>query len=174
MKPIEIAQLAARYSTQLSWVVERVCVAIMILLVLDVWLGVVARYLIPMPITFTEETARYLMIWMALLAISSGISRRDHIGVEFVFDMLPRGLSRWVLLGLDLLAFVFFLLLFIYGIDMVERGSKTFTMIFGIKKAIPFAAVPTAALLCCIQLVLVMIRDQIYFNHDPDAAGEAS
>lgn len=164
MKALDIAELTARLSAQLSWFVERICVALMIMLVLDVWLGVVARYLIPIPITFTEEMARYLMIWMALLAVSCGISRREHIGVEFVFNMLPKGLSRWVLLLLDILAFVFFLLLLIYGIDMVERGGKTFTMIFGVKKAIPFAAVPCAAFLCCIQLVLVTIRDQLYFG----------
>ncbi len=159
-----IAQLSAQASEQLSWIVERICVALMILLILDVWLGVVARYLIPLPITFTEETARYLMIWMALLAVSVGISKREHIGVEFIFDMLPKNMRRWVLLILDVIAFVFFLVLFIYGLDMVARGTTSYTMIFGINKALPFAAVPTAALICCIQLVLVAVRDQLYFD----------
>ena len=159
-----LAQKLADTSARLSWVVERVCVALMILLILDVWLGVVARYLIPMPITFTEEAARYLMIWMALLAVSVGITKREHIGVELLFEKFPRTLRRWLLLGLDILAFVFFLVLFIYGIDMVIRGTKSYTMIFGLNKSLPFAAVPTAAFLCCVQLVLVALRDQLFFN----------
>ena len=63
-------------SRRLNWVVERFCVLLMFLLVLDVWLGVMARYVLPIRVTFTEELARYLMIWMALLAVSSGISHR--------------------------------------------------------------------------------------------------
>ncbi|MFT6775565.1 MAG: TRAP-type C4-dicarboxylate transport system permease small subunit [Paracoccaceae bacterium] len=77
---------------------ERTCVALLALFVLDVWLGVVARRIIPLPITFTEELARYLMIWMALLAVSCEIAHREHIGVEFVFSRLPGGIPagwRW-------------------------------------------------------------------------------
>lgn len=159
-----IALFAASTSTRLSWIVERVCVVLMVLLILDVWLGVVSRYLINLPITFTEEAARYLMIWMALLAVSVGISRREHIGVEFLFDMLPKGMRRWILLLIDIIALGFFLILFIYGIDMVVRGTKSYTMIFGLNKALPFAAVPVASFICCLQLCLVAIRDQFYFE----------
>ena len=55
---------------RLTRTIDLVCVALMIVLVLDVWLGVFARYVWPLPITFMEEAARYLMIWVALLAVS--------------------------------------------------------------------------------------------------------
>ncbi len=157
---------AGTQSARLDRLVEGVCVGLAVLLVLDVWLGVVARYLLPLPITFMEEAARYLMIWMALLAVSCGISRREHIGVELLFDKFPRN-GRRVLLGLlDLLAFAFFALLLFYGIGMVEKGAKHFTMIYGLSKALPFAAVPVAAALACIQLPLVAIRDQARFEDE--------
>ncbi len=50
-----IAHRAIRISRQVNWFVERACVALMVLLVLDVWLGVLARYVIPFEVTFTEE-----------------------------------------------------------------------------------------------------------------------
>ena len=121
------------------------------------------------PITFIEEAARYLMIWMALLAVSCGIARREHIGVELLFDRFPRPLRRWLLLVLDLLALVFFALLLFYGIGMVEKGGRQLTMIYGLSKSLPFAAVPTAAALACLQLVLVALRDQARFDRDDDA-----
>jgi len=155
---------AATQSARLDRVVERVCVALAVLLVLDVWLGVLVRYAFPLPITFMEEAARYLMIWMALLAVSCGISRREHIGVELLFDRFPRR-ARRVLLGvLDLLALAFFALLLFYGLGMVEKGARQLTMIYGFSKALPFAAVPTAAALACVQLVLVALRDQARFD----------
>jgi TRAP-type C4-dicarboxylate transport system permease small subunit len=162
-----VAALAATGSHRLSWLVERVCALLMVVLVLDVWFGVLVRYVIPLPLTFTEEAARYLMIWMALLAISCGIARREHIGVEMLFERLPAGLRRWVLLAIDLLAFAFFFLLVVYGLDLVDRGTRSYTMIYGLAKALPFAAVPVAAALACIQLVLVAIRDQARFDVEP-------
>lgn len=151
-------------SERLSWVTDRVCAALLLILVLDVWLGVLVRYVIPLPITFTEEAARYLMIWTALLAVSSGISRREHIGVQILFEALPLTVRKILLAVLDLLAFCFFLLLVVYGFDLVEKGASRFTMIYGVSKALPLASVPVAAALACAQLILVAIRDQASFH----------
>ncbi len=159
-RPHRISDKAAWASERLTWLVERVCVLLAVALVLDVWFGVLVRYLLPLPFTFMEEAARYLMIWTALLAVSIGIARREHIGVELVFDKFPPTVQRVLLGVLDVLAIAFFAFLLFYGIGMVEKGTRHFTMIYGMTKALPFAAVPVSAALACVQLVLVAIRDQ--------------
>ncbi|MGI9433879.1 MAG: TRAP transporter small permease [Geminicoccaceae bacterium] len=131
----------------------------MVLLVADVWLGVVARYVLRAQIPWTEELARYLMIWAALLAISCGIARREHIGFRLVLDRFPAGLQRAFLIAFDVVAFAFFGFLFVYGIGMTGTGAKQFAMIFGMSMAIPYASVPASALLACVQIVLAGIRD---------------
>ena len=150
---------AINASRRLNWFVERACVALMVLLVLDVWLGVLARYVLPFQATFTEELARYLMIWMALLAVSSGISHREHIGVLVLFDRFPPSVRRYLAVSFDLIAFAFFAIIFYYGLGMVERGFSRFTMIQAIPKAYPFMGVPLAAAMACIQLALVAVHD---------------
>lgn len=162
------ARAAERLSRGLTRAVDAVCVALLILLVLDVWLGVVVRYVWPLPITFMEEAARYLMIWVALLAVSSGIGRREHIGVQMLFATLPSLFRRILLALLDLLAIVFFAALFWYGLGMVDRGGRVTTMIYGMSKSVPFAAVPVAAALAVVQLVLVAVRDQLRLARNPD------
>ena len=90
----EVAIRARAWSLKVNWLIERACVLLLVLLVLDVWLGVLVRRVIPLPLTFTEELARYLMIWMALLAVSSGIAHREHIGVEWKLrNRSPRAAS---------------------------------------------------------------------------------
>ena len=153
-------------SRRLNWYVERFCVLLMVLLVFDVWLGVLARYVIPFQMTFTEELARYIMIWMALIAISSGISHREHIGVLVIFERLPAPVRKWLAVAFDIMAFGFFAILFFYGLGMVERGFGRFTMIEAIPKAYPFMGVPLAGALACIQLLLVAIHD---FFSEPGA-----
>ncbi len=167
-----VAETARAVSLKLNKLVEITCVALLVLLVLDVWLGVLVRYVIPLPLTFTEELARYLMIWMALLAVSSGIAYREHIGVEFLFTKLPAKGRRYLAIAFDLIAFTFFALLFWYGLEFVERGFKRQTMIFDLPKAYPFMGVPLAAALACVQLLLTAIHD-FYAKEAPLRTGDA-
>jgi TRAP-type C4-dicarboxylate transport system permease small subunit len=164
------ALTALRLSRRVNWFVERLCVALMVLLILDVWLGVLVRYLLPLPITFTEELARYLMIWTALLAVSSGIAYREHIGVLIIFERFPAPLRKWLAVAFDLIALAFFAFLLVYGITFVERGFARFTMIYGIPKAYPFMGVPLAAAMACVQLILVALHD--FFSRDGVSAAE--
>jgi TRAP-type C4-dicarboxylate transport system permease small subunit len=163
-----VSARAIAASRRLNWFVERACVALLVLLVLDVWLGVLARYVLPFQVTFTEELARYLMIWMALLAVSSGISHREHIGVLVLFERFPPQLRKWLAVMFDLLALIFFGIIFFYGLGMVERGFSRYTMIQAIPKAYPFMGVPLAAALACVQLVLVAIHDFFAVGEDAD------
>ena len=156
----------------MNWLVERFCVLLLVLLVLDVWLGVLVRYVLPANWTFTEELARYLMIWMALLAVSCGISHREHIGMLVVFERFPPVVRKWLAVTFDLVAFGFFAIIFVYGIGFVDRGFSRFTMIYEIPKAYPFIGVPLAAGLACVQLLFVAIHD--FFAQDGvTAAGRA-
>ncbi len=154
-----LRQRAAALSSRLNWLIERFIAVLMVLLVADVWLGVVARYVLRVQIPWTEELARYLMIWAALLAISSGIARREHIGFRMLLDRFPKALQKAFLVAFDIIAFALFAFLFIYGIGMTGTGAKQFAMIFGMSMAIPYASVPVSALLACVQIVLAGIRD---------------
>lgn len=165
-----IHEKAKALSLRINWFVERFCVFLLVVLVLDVWLGVLVRYVIPLPLTFTEELARYLMIWMALLAVSSGIIYREHIGVEFLFSRLPAPARRFVSVAFDVIAFLFFFALLFYGIGFAERGFSRMTMIYAMPKGYPFLGVPLAAALACIQLFLVALHDWTA-PRAPDALG---
>ena len=72
----------------------------------------------------------------------------------------------------DLIALGFFAVIFFYGLGMVERGFSRFTMINGIPKAYPFMGVPLAALMACVQLLLVAAHD-FYADDGVTAAGRA-
>ncbi len=168
-----VAGYAALGSHLLSKLVEIVVVALMVVLVLDVWLGVIVRYFVDYPLTFTEEAARYLMIWMALLAVSIGIARREHIGVLILFDRL-RGIPRHVMLAVfDLLGLFLFAFLLYFGVGFTIDGMQRMTMIYSMPKSIPFASVPVACLLACVQLVLVAVRDQAKMLAEPGSEGVA-
>ena len=153
-------ETAGRMSERLNWLVERIVAVLMLLLVLDVWLGVVDRYLFHWQLPWPEVVARYLMIWAALLAVSCGIARREHIGLSILIERLPVSLRRITLTAMDVVAFLLFFYIAWFGIGFAEGGSSRQAMIFGMTLALPFAAIPVSAGLAMLQLVLTAIRDQ--------------
>lgn len=154
-----LGEACAALSAFINRWVELLCAGIMAVLILDVGLGIFGRYVIELPVTWTEELARYLMIWVALLAVSCGVARREHVAVTALLERLPQALQRHLGAAIDLLGFAFFAFLAYFGIDMTEQGASQYATIFGMTMWMPFAAVPISSALACVQLVLTGVRD---------------
>ncbi|KXF78437.1 C4-dicarboxylate ABC transporter permease [Paramesorhizobium deserti] len=154
-----MSDLASRLSAALNAAVERLVALLMLLLVVDVWIGVVDRYLLHLQLPWPEVLARYLMIWAALLAISCGIARREHIGLSILLDRIPESLRRISLMAMDIVALALFLYVFWFGIGFALDGAKRQALIFGLSLGPAYAAIPVSAALAAIQLLLVLMRD---------------
>ncbi|MDA7963631.1 TRAP transporter small permease [Ruegeria sp.] len=151
---------AARLSQGINRATEAIVAMLMVALVLDVWIGVIDRYWFGWQLPWPETLARYLMIWAALLAVSSGIARREHIGLTALVTALPTRVRHSILIVIDVLAIVLFLYVFWFGIGFAQSGSNRQALIFGVSLAPFFWAIPVSALLAVVQLVLAMLRDR--------------
>ncbi len=152
--------LADRIGTTLNRLIEAVVAVLMLALVIDVWIGVIDRYWFHWQLPWPETLARYLMIWAALLAVSSGIARREHIGLTSFLMKLPLPVRRGVLIVIDLLAIALFAYVLWFGVGFAQSGASRQAMIFGATLEPFFWAVPASAFLAIVQLVLALLRDQ--------------
>lgn len=150
---------AAVISARINTIVEAIVAALMLALVFDVWLGVIDRYYFRWQLPWPEVVARYLMIWAAMLAVSSGISRREHIGLTSFLALFPEKIRQTSLIVMDVLALALFVYVAWFGIGFAQSGAPRQAMIFGASLAPFYAAIPAAAVICSIQLALVLIRD---------------
>ncbi len=156
------------FGYRLNWVNERFCALLMATLVLVIWFEVVQRYVFHLGFTWGEEFSRYVMIWAALLAVPVGAYRREHIGLEFVLNMLSSSRRRRLRLVLDLIGLAFFLFLTSYGVGMAASGRTQYATIFGMTMVVPFASVPVCGLLTSIQIVVTLLRE--FAPPPPEAA----
>lgn len=138
--------------TLTSWVVAYLTLQ----MVLVVLLGVFTRYVLNNALPWIEELARYSMIWLAWLGGGLALRRGAHIAVEFLRDALPPGLRSAVVLLGRLAVLVFLGICLWYGIDLTSRVSMQSTIALGVSMQIPYAAIPTGALLMAYHLVAVM------------------
>lgn len=55
-----------------------------------VFLQVLARYLLHIPMPWIEELMRVIFIWLIMLSAAIGVKRRAHLGVTMLMAALPR------------------------------------------------------------------------------------
>jgi len=94
-------------------------IILMGLLVIDVVWQVFSRYILNAPSTFTDELARFLLIWVSLLGIAYYSGQNLHIAI----DVLPNHLKPKSRLKLNvfvkILIIAFVLLVLVFGGGMM-------------------------------------------------------
>jgi len=154
-----VARTVERVAYRLNYVTERICAVLVAAMIGVVWFGVVERYVLALGVTWTEELARYIMIWAALLAVPCCAYRREHIGLDLLFSKLPLGWQKGARLFLDAIGLCFFLFIAYYGMTMAGQGHNQFATIFGMTMFVPFTSVPVTAALTVFQILAVMMRE---------------
>lgn len=146
---------------KLAHAVERVaaipCIVAIGAMTAIVILGVVFRYVFLSPLGWTEEAARYLMIWAASLAVSMGIMKWEHVGITLFVKKLPPELERWVSVGINLAILFFLWVLTERGYHMAINGRNQISPFLGISMTWSLAAIPIAGFLALLQTVFLII-----------------
>jgi TRAP-type C4-dicarboxylate transport system permease small subunit len=93
-----------RWVARVDLALERTLVALMAIMVVNVLWQVATRYLLHSPSSFTEELARFLLIWLGLLGSCYALRRRMHVAIEALTERLRPGVRRFA--GLVSLALV--------------------------------------------------------------------
>ena len=121
-------------------------------MVLTVLLQIWARYGFDYPFTWTEELARYLMVWAGLLGATCAFKRRLDPAVVQV-DVDTMGIGRTAILAATMLIFLLPILYFsFFGPDVnfqrgfLWRSSNRLSPGLGLNMALVGSIVP----ICCL------------------------
>jgi len=156
----DIQKLFGKASDFISKINGYIIIGLIMILVVDVWIGVLDRYVFGWEIAWIEEMARYFMIWAVLLAVPSALAKREHIGLFLLLNKMPRKLRVPVLAILDIITFIFFFIIMIYGFDFAQGGAGKFVdSIIGVSMFVPYLSIPTFAFLSCVQVICTGVRD---------------
>ena len=96
---------------------------------------------------FTEEAARYSMVWMAFLATAVAVREGSHIRIDLLpvaLHFIARPLGRLLEALLDIVALGVFVVLVWQGLDMVQFAAAQRSEGLRISMAYPYAIVPFA------------------------------
>ena len=132
---------------------------LMAAMTVDVLLGVFFRHVLGDALSWTEETARYLMIWTGFLGTGLALREGNHVAVDFLLLKLSGTARRALVLVIRLLSLVFLLSVVGAGLLLLPRVSSQTTPALAISMMWPYLAVPLGCLLTALEMVAVMLRD---------------
>ena len=141
-------------------------VALFAALVLMVVWQVLSRYALNSPSAFTEEAARYLMIWVSLLGASYVFRMRLHIGLDLLTRKLTGGNKRIAEVAALTVALLFALLiLLVGGARLVELtwSLDQVSAVLGIRMALVYLAIPLSG-----GFILLYTLEQLLYGMGTD------
>jgi TRAP-type C4-dicarboxylate transport system permease small subunit len=92
---------------------EIVLSVVMICMTIAVALQISLRYMLAMPLDWSEEVARFAFVWCIYMGASLACMRRKHLKIDAALFLFPRRLRPWMEL-VGMLAFLFFALVLLY------------------------------------------------------------
>ena len=83
------------------------------------------RYVLQSPIIWSEEAARYLMVWSTMLGISIATRQKAHLGIDIFVSMAPKKLQRALEIFSTLMMIVMFVFLTGISIVFIQSAIRT-------------------------------------------------
>ncbi|WP_165443931.1 TRAP transporter small permease [Lachnoclostridium sp. Marseille-P6806] len=141
--------------------VRIICTALMLVMTVVVLIQVFARYIPAIkPPAWTEEFARYTMIWLSMMAASHGIRLWNNVGVDFVLKKIPGKAHKTVDILIKIAVMVCLATVTCLSIAVYPKvGMRQISATLRVPMFYAQLGIIVGFILCCLQLAGRIIID---------------
>ncbi|MGF9714880.1 TRAP transporter small permease [Paenibacillus naphthalenovorans] len=113
-------------------------------------------------VPWTEELARYLMIWAIFIGAAVVARRVDSLAVEILIQVVPPSAGKILKLTAYLFVLVFYVCIFFVGLEMAQFGFSEKAPVLKVPMVYVYSAMSIGAALTILNTVTSLI--DIYVN----------
>lgn len=125
---------------------------------LIIFLQVVSRYVLKSPLSWSEELARYLFVWVSYIGSVIAARQGQHIGVELLIKKFPSRCNQIIRIIANVLTGCFFLVVFIYFCKMWPMLSMQKTSALQLPMSYPYLGLGIGSILLAFTYLTDAIR----------------
>jgi len=134
--------------------VDYLAAVLLALMTVLVFLQVLFRYWLELPLDWGEEVSRYLFIWSAMLGAAIATKRRAHFGIDFLVKALPSSVEVSIAVCVNLCICGLMAVVAVQGTKLALMNLSQISPTLAIPMGVPYAAIPACALLMLIYTML--------------------
>lgn len=128
----------------IGWVwrhpLETVLCVILLAMTAVTFAQVVARYVFEAPLSWSEELARFLLMWLGMLSAAYGFKLKAHFALRIAVDACPPKIRRIVQIAVAIVVTLFLLAFLYLSIKFVLGVSGYIAPALRIPMEIPYAS----------------------------------
>lgn len=109
-----------RILTMITKILTMVTTLCFFSILICVFLEVIFRYLLKISVPWTEEAARYLLVWMVFTGAIVAFKREENIKLTIILDKIPERTRMYFLIFIYLVIGLFNIILFKGSISMAK------------------------------------------------------
>ena len=119
---------------------------------------VIMRYVFSRPLTWSEEAARFIFVYVSFIGISYAYRQKGHIRMEVVVNLFPQAVRRGleVLINLGTIALFCYMIPFSFRFIGIQAGVKATAT--HIPMSIVYTALPLGMAPSCVRLLISSLR----------------
>jgi len=107
-----------------------------------VFVQVILRYVFLSPLSWIEELARYLLVWISCFGAAYGVRKGEHIAVMFLNNMFKGYMKSALTIFIHILVIILFMVCFMKGIGLSIRQWNVVTPALQIPRTLPYLGIP--------------------------------
>ena len=139
--------------------IELMIIVLASAMVLIVFINVLTRYFFHTAIAWTDESSRFLFIWLSFLGAILVNDKYEHMNLDFLVTSLPRIPSGIIKIISSIIVTVLFVLLTIGGVKVVSKNIAWYSSALEIEYAKVYAIVPVCCTIMAFQSLARLIRN---------------
>lgn len=141
-----------------------ILVFLMALMTLDVLWGVFTRYALGSQADWSEELARFLLIWIGILGAAYAAGQHMHLSIDLLMPKLSTGSQRRLFISINVLIIVFAVTVMVIGgfrLMYITNVLGQLSAALRIPMYLVYAVLPLSGLL----VVYYKVNDLRNFHH---------
>jgi TRAP-type C4-dicarboxylate transport system permease small subunit len=120
-----------------------------------------AKLNIQFSVPWTEELARYLMIWAIFIGAALIARRADALAVEALVQAVPPRIARAIKYAAHFLALAFYVIIFVIGLDWAEFGMSETAPVLGVNMVWVYSSLSVGAVLTIVNALALLLEIRV-------------
>mgnify|MGYP001093294742 CR=1 FL=1 len=140
--------------------IDKLIVVLFTILILVVFSQVVFRYVFNSPLAWAEEMARYLQVWIVVLAAASAIRSGSHISVDYATHNLSSRYKNFLNIIITFLTILFLCIVTAYGLKLFFHiyHSTQLSPAMQIPMSVVYISIPVGGFFMLIEAIMVFLK----------------
>ena len=137
---------------------EIVLVFLLVAMTLTVFSQVIARYIFEAPLSWSEELARFILIWLSMLSAAYAFKTKSHFALTILVKKMPEKHQNITSFCIHIVVAIFFLIICYYSVIFVHSVNGHIAPALQISMQIPYSSIIVASGLISIFSLLSAVK----------------